>query len=141
MRFASLAAGATLVLALVGTPGRTQEPAQKLTDAEITKLLVGKWYEERKEEGREIKATNTFRQDGTFSAEINVKLPDQTFKVSVTGTWKVMNGVLIETIETSDPPVIKKGQVSKDQVLSFTDKEYRYKSEFGGEHIKKRVAD
>jgi hypothetical protein len=142
MYFRSLVGVLLLVLTLVYVTGRADEPAKKLSDAAITKLMVGKWYEERKEKGLEVNGTETFRNDGTFSGEATFKRQGQTLKVAVTGSWKVVDNVLTVTIETCNPPVIKKGRVSRDQVLSVTEKEFRYKyKEDGKERVKSRVVE
>jgi hypothetical protein len=136
-----LAAGVLFILGLMSAPGRADEPAKKLSDAEITKLVVGKWYEERKGEGMELKGTTTYRKDGTFSGEATLKLRDESHKVSVTGTWKVADGSLIETVEACDPPILKKGHVSTDQVLAVTAKALKLKEKSGKEMIKTRIAE
>ena len=92
----------------------TQESTTKLSDAEIAKLVVGKWSQDRKFKETEIKATQMFFKDGTFKSQGTLKTGEDVQKLAFTGTWKVSDGFLIQVIETSDPPTLKKGHVSKD---------------------------
>jgi hypothetical protein len=117
------------------------EPPKKLSDAEITKLIVGKWSEEIKEENVTGKGITIYKKDGTFSADGMLMAKGKTITIKGTGTWKVSDGVLIETIETVDPPVKKKGDMTKDKVLSITAKMMKVRTESGREVVKTRVSD
>lgn len=139
MRFRLFSIATVLILALGWTSGWTDEPAKKMTDAEMTTLIVGKWYDERYENGAAWWQTDTFQKDGTFSSDRYVKRKGVTGQMSVTGTWRVIDGVLIETIETCDPH--KNGDVSKDQVLSINEKEFRIKPATGKAIVKTRLAE
>jgi hypothetical protein len=62
--------------------------------------------------------------------------------VAISGTWKVADGVVTETVTKSNvPDLIKEGLVSKDKVISVDDKEYKYKDEMGKEKSHKRKKD
>lgn len=132
---------ALLAGVFVAATACADEPQKKLTDEEITKLLVGKWYSERTVGGTEIKATDTYRKDGTSSGEAVFTRQGRAAKVSITATWKVVDGTLVETIESTDPPVPTKGRVSKDRIVSVTDKELRIETPDGKEVVKKRVEE
>jgi hypothetical protein len=129
--------------ALAGWAAGREDPPKKLTDAEISKLLVGKWaVEEGAEKGPKIKGANHYKKDGTIEAEATIEAGGETLKVTLSGTWKVMDGLIIATVtKTSAPELIKEGHVSKDQVISIDDKMLRYKTERGKESTRKRVKE
>jgi len=109
-----------------------EDKANKQTDEEITKLLVGKWTVDEGDGVKEpkIKGTMNYKKDGTVDAEATIDAGKQTFKISLSGTWKVKEGVLISTVtKTNAPELIKEGHVSKDTVVSIDDKEFKYKEE------------
>src|SRR5262249_5798815 len=139
-----LIGSATLVVCVLwglsGTAGDKKPPKQ--TDEEIVKLLVGKWSAEgTNDKGVKYKGTNHYKKDGTVTAQGTIEIADKSIEILVSGTWKVDKGVLIETVEKSEPPILKKGQVSKDLVLSIDDKVLKLKTEKGTEIIRKRVLD
>src|SRR5437870_12782441 len=72
------------------------------TDAEISKLVVGKWKQDRKIKETEIKATDDFFKDGTCKSQGTLKRGDEIIKVAMTGTWKISDGLLIQVIETCE---------------------------------------
>lgn len=130
-----------LLLAAVIHGEAVGDAGKKLTDAEISKRLVGRWKDERKVNDLELKGLDEFKKDGTFKSQGTFTKGDRSLKVTVTGTWKIKDGVLVEVIETCDPPALKKGQESKDQVLSISDKEVKLKNEGGEEYVKVRLAE
>jgi hypothetical protein len=91
-------------------------------DGEIERLLVGKWYEEYREwhgkDWRGGEATTTYKADGTFeAAATRGRKGAGGTKYVASGTWRVKDRTIIETVETCDPPLLTKGQVFKDWVL------------------------
>jgi hypothetical protein len=112
------------------------------SDAEIRALLVGKWVQQKKGPGGAVaKGSTTFKKDGTFAGEATITVNGQTITVTVSGTWKVVNGTLIETIEKSNVPTLSKGQVSKDKVLAISRKALKLKTEDGQESEQTRAGD
>ena len=99
-------------------------------DEEITKLLVGKWAIE---EGTQI-----YNKDGTFEAVVTLE-GGKGIEITVSGTWKVKEGVLIETITKSSSPIFKEGRESKDTVISIDEKVLKFKDEMGKERTAKRI--
>jgi hypothetical protein len=140
--------GAILVLlaagAVTGWANGHDDPPKKLTDAEISKLLVGKWsIEEGGDKGPKIKGTENYKKDGIVEAEATVDDgKNAPLKISLSGTWKVMDGVIVTKVTKSNvPDLIPEGHVSKDTVISIDDKEIKYKSEGGQEKTHKRLKD
>jgi hypothetical protein len=78
--------------------------------------------------------------DGTLDAEAVIGEGDKSFKVVLSGTWKVSEGVIIGTVtKTNVPDLIVEGFVTKDQVVSLDDKLLTYKTENGKENSRKRI--
>src|SRR5262245_46299014 len=111
----------TCLLALVA------RAAEAPPDAEIEKLIVGKWYEEASENGLDIKATTTYKKDGTLSGEATMTNGDRTLKLSVTGTWKVADGKITETVEKVEPPLPIPPK-STDTIVEINAKTFRYRN-------------
>jgi hypothetical protein len=128
---------------LTGLASGRVDPPKKQTDAEISKFLVGKWVvDEGGDKGPKIKGTEHYKKDGTIEAEATIDDGNTPLKITVSGTWKVMDGAVIATVtKSSAPDLIKVGLVSKDQVISIDDKEYKYKSEGGQEKTQKRLKE
>ena len=130
--------------ALAGRTKAVEDPPKKQTDEEITKLLVGKWIVDEGDGQKEpkIKGVVQYKKDGTVEAEATVEINNNTIKVAISGTWKVADGVVTETVTKSNvPDLIKEGLVSKDKVISVDDKEYKYKDDSGKEKSHKRKKD
>jgi hypothetical protein len=120
------------------------DPPKKQTDEEINKLLVGKWIVDEGDGQKEpkIKGVVQYKKDGTVEAEATVEIKNETVKVVISGTWKVADGVVTETVTKSNvPELIKEGLVTKDKVISVDDKEYKYKDDMGKEKSHKRKKD
>lgn len=119
------------------------DPAKLPSDAEITKTLAGKrWEEEHKlANGDTVKGTTGYRDDGTFISYalyrrvVNGK--DGFLEVKLTGTWRVKDGTLIETVELSNQPSIKKGDATRDKIIAIDDKSITVKTEKGEQFIKR----
>ncbi len=125
-----------LVLASGCVPGGLPVPATKLTDAEITQHLVGKWNEPVG--GKDF--IHEFEQDGTYKGAGATDPSLGTTSISFTGTWAVTDGVLIYTIQTSQPRVYDPGERINDRVLSVTDTEFKYQGEDGTQRSMTRVS-
>ena len=88
---------------------------KKLSDADITKLLVGKWRFEPGEKDPPIKMTLAFAKDQTCSAEAESLQVE--YKVKASGTWKVEKGeVVMTTKESTNAKEV--GQVGRAKVIS-----------------------
>jgi hypothetical protein len=136
----SAAVALFVVVTYLGS-ARADDPP-KPSDAEIRKLLVGKWsQEETLPNGAKGKATTTYKGDGTFSGEGTIEFQGQTLRITASGTWKVEGGDLSETIDKSEPAVAPKGAVSKDAVLSISKTVLRRRTKEGKVIEQKRVGD
>jgi hypothetical protein len=125
-----------LVFASGCVPGGLPLPATKLTDAEITQRLVGKWNEPSS--GKDF--IHEFGQDGTYKGAGVTDPGVGATSGSFTGTWAVTDGVLIYTIQTSDPPIYDPGERINDRVLSLTETEFKYQGEDGKQRSMTRVS-
>jgi hypothetical protein len=126
----------------LSTNANVREDAKKQTDAEITKLLVGKWAVEVDEMGVKVKGTQEYTKDGKFAAEATIEAGKNTIKLTVSGTWVVKDGMVIETVKKSNQPmIVPEGKESKDKVISIDDKVYKFKDEMDKERTVKRIKD
>lgn len=67
----------------------------KQSDADICKLIVGKWSVQRVlVKGASIKIDAKFRKDGAFAFTGQVDFNNEVTPVDKRGTWKVSGGVL-----------------------------------------------
>lgn len=133
-----------VAMTVTGWVSAREDPPKKQTDEEITKLLIGKWVIDEGDGKKEpkVKGVVHYKKDGTVEAEGTVEFGDNSLKISITGTWKVSEGVVTETVtKTNVPDVIKEGLVSKDKVISIDDKTYKYKDDAGKEKTHKRMKD
>jgi hypothetical protein len=137
--------GAVFVaMMLVGLVSAREDPPKKQTDEEIGKLLVGKWIIDEGDGQKEpkIKGSLTYKKDGTVDLEASLDIGKDSFKIALSGTWKVKEGVIVATVtKTNNPDLVKEGVVSKDKVISVTDKELKYTDEMGKEKLHKRMKD
>lgn len=111
---------AALFLLIAGCAAN-KPSSSDLSDEEITKLLIGKWDLSEKEGLRSTTGYDLFRADGTFSSEALVEYTGNRYRgTRVSGKWKVLDGNLVETIESAEPPVHDKGTVYRLKVLNVT---------------------
>jgi hypothetical protein len=114
------------------------------TDAEVTKQLVGKWaIEEVSEQGNlKINGTAQYKKDGTFEGQATIGSGEMPAKIALSGTWKVIDGVIVSSITRSSLPVIiAKGFTSKHQVISIDEKSLKFKTETGKGIVRMRLKD
>src|SRR5262249_10545636 len=105
------------------------------------KLAVGKWsWEETHPSGAKAKASTTSKEDGTFEGAAVIEFQGQTVRIRVSGTWKVENGMLTETIKESDPADLPDKKAT-DKILSISKTLWKRKTEKGQVMEKKRVSD
>ena len=101
-----LSLGFSLGVCLLAASANSQD-AKKPSDAEIVKLLVGKWKMEKLNEvGVNAVTTVNFNKDNTFAYEMKTKSalngkPDpkgKSIELSSSGTWKVVDGAIELTV-------------------------------------------
>jgi len=119
-----------------------REDKKKQTDEEISKLLVGTWIIDETEGTAKIKGKMIYKKDGTEEADVTIEVGGMTIKLTVSATWKVKDGVLIEKItKSSNQDIVKEGTESKDTIISVDKKEYKFKDEKDKERSYKRMTD
>lgn len=96
----------------------------KLTDAEVTQKLVGKWRETGDTGGV---VTNVFTPNGKYICEGVEPRPGGETKLAITATWKVTGGMLIYTIEQSQPRYYKPGETLEEKVVSIDERQFKYR--------------
>jgi hypothetical protein len=128
--FAALCLGiGTLCLALAGSADGQEKP-KKLTDAEITRLLAGKWsmqtslkeLDPKLKDLPDVKITVALRhnKDGTFEVAMTNVAGTLTTKETFEGTWKVAEGVLEKTltkVNSPSNPKMKVGDKGKERII------------------------
>jgi hypothetical protein len=134
----------TVILALAPAALAAGDPPLqgKPSDADIRRLIVGKWAQEIKSDnGVTVKGTTTYKSDGTFTADATFSVGGQDIRITLEGTWKVADGVIAETIQKSSFPGVPSGQTSKDHVLSISQKSLERKDEQGKRTTQTRVGN
>jgi hypothetical protein len=76
--------------------------AEPIANAEIQKQLVGKWFEDLYSHGIHIKATANYAADGQVEIEGMMTTGKRKLKLAITGSWKVEDGKLVETVATAN---------------------------------------
>jgi hypothetical protein len=128
--------------AVVSSSASAREDKKKQTDEEITKLLVGTWIVDETEGTAKIKGKIVYKKDGTEEADVTIEAGGKTIKLTVSATWKVKDGLLIEKVtKRNNQDIIKEDTESKDTVISIDKKEYKFKDEQGKERSYKRMTD
>src|SRR5256885_11420260 len=97
-------------------------------DSEAAKLLLGSWAVPVEPYRGVIKAGGfTFRANGTFTSFSVVQSHGEDLRVDGEGKWSVQGGILIETVtKSSQPDILPPGLLTRDTLLSVTEKEYRF---------------
>ncbi len=108
---------------------------KKLSDEEITKLMVGKWEHRDKLGGLTIHTVENFRKDGTLDREDTL---NGSQKMNIKATWEVKDGVLTTVVVEGWPG---KGTTVKGKVASIDDKSQLVEMEAGAEVKKTRVKE
>jgi hypothetical protein len=130
---------ARLILAVASVFGMAalslgDEPT-KLSDEEITKLMVGKWENADKFGNITIRTVENFKKDGTLEREDTI---NGSQKVNVKATWEVKDGVLTTVVLEGGPG---KGTTVRGKVVSIDYKSQLVQMEAGAEVTKTRVKE
>jgi hypothetical protein len=126
----------TLLFIVAATPSLADEPPpQQLSDAQITKLLVGKWEEKTRIVGMSFYTLENFKADGIIEREDIVNGGDKSIsKLS----WEVKDGTLI-TVVIQGP--VAEGTVIKGKVIAIDENSLQLEMEGGAEPKKTRVKE
>jgi hypothetical protein len=129
-------------LLLIAGCTTAKAPSTDLEDAEIAKLLIGKWDLSEKEGLRSTTGYDLFRADGTFFSEALVEFTGNRYRgTRVSGKWKVLDGNLVETIESAEPPIHDKGTVYRLRVIGISATQLVTEGAGGIVVTRKRLAD
>lgn len=121
---------------------RRHEPSGlKLSDAEIARLLIGKWQGSDPVTG--VTGTLLYLKDGTFKGEGTVTLADgDKIRFQAEGKWKVSEGALYFTITKSTRPgVAPVGIEVKETIHALNETVVRYTRGLGKVKERTRVKD
>ena len=132
---------ALVLMALMLLTSAVSQAAEPATNAEIQKQLVGKWFEDLYSHGFHIKATANYSADGQVEIEGVMTRGKRKLKLAITGSWKVEDGKLVETVATCQPPVLRRGREVARDVVEITESVFRYLDENGDEGVRTRVID
>src|SRR5438552_347773 len=107
--------------------------SKKPTDADINRLLIGKWKGNDPITG--VTGTIEYAKDGTFTGEGNVPVGDgKTVAFQAEGTWKVSEGAIhFKITKSTRPGVAPVGIEVKEVVLAIDETTIRYKRGLGNE--------
>ena len=124
---------ALLVTALAITVGACNQNR----DAEYTEALLGTWVmQDMMEGGAVLDAETTFLSGGRVNWSGRISYQGQSVPIIASGTWRVENGHLHYTVETSNiTELLPNGFASADSIVSVSAKEYVYVSGSEGETV------
>jgi hypothetical protein len=108
---------------------------KKLSDAEISKLMMGKWENNFKLNNITINTVETFKKDGTLE---RVDTINGNQKVHIKATWEVKNGKLTTVVVEGFPG---KGTKVSGKVISIDDKTQRLEMDAGADVTKTRLKE
>lgn len=130
--------------------------AFKSEDEKISDALVGRFYEDDMvEDGGKVKdISSVYFQDGSYKSEATLEFVDDetletsSVKMKFTGTWKVKNKFLYNTLDKieSEPEYFatlleeslrKKNTPSK--IISYDDAKIQYEDSDGDRHFMKKT--
>ena len=105
---------------------------EKPGEAEITRLLPGKWVSEVNTPKVSGKLESAFVKDGTYTLKGTLKKGDKEIPIDEAGTWKVTENLLVLTPENAPAgsPKTKEltiGQIS-DTTVKMKDKQQQVES-------------
>jgi hypothetical protein len=105
---------------------------EKPGEAEITRLLPGKWVSEVNTPKVSGKLESAFVKDGTYTLKGKLKKGDKEIPIDEAGTWKVTENLLVLTPENAPAgsPTTKEltiGQIS-DTTFKMKDKQQQVES-------------
>ena len=111
--------------------------AKPLEDREASAKLIGTWMVRPDDHSPVIGAgIYTFRRDGTYLVRGSVKFRDHYIDIEGQGTWRIVNGVLIQDVtKSSVPDIVPVGRIFHDILLGVTDEECWIREEDKTEHI------
>jgi hypothetical protein len=135
-----LRAFSLLALFALAFPAVADDP-KKPTDADINRLLVGKWNCTDPDVG--AAGTIRYTKDGNFTGDGTVKIDGQEkIEVHFEGTWSVSKGTIVLVVtKSSRPGIAPVGSQVKETVVAIDQKTLRFIRGLGKEKTRTRMMD
>ena len=134
-RFVALALVSTVALSGASHAfGQETKPSE----AEITKLLPGKWVSEVNTPKVTGKVESVFLKDGTYTLKGKLKMGDKEIPIDEAGTWKVTENRLVLTPKNppEGSPKTKDLTIGEISDTTFKMKDHRQKVESSWTRVK-----
>lgn len=131
---------ACLVVCVMPVAADDVKDMKKPADADITRLLVGKWDCTDPTAG--AAGTISYAKEGTFAGDGTVESRGEKIEVHIEGTWKVSGGAILATVSKSTRPgVVPIGIEVKEDVHAIDEKSMRFTRGLGKEKSRTRVKE
>jgi hypothetical protein len=120
-----------LIVLALGPPllAAVAHAAEPPNDADIRRLIVGKWHHEDMPVFGYWTYDWTYREDGTFELiHTSRRFGEEPTKTVHSGTWKVANGKVIETYKEPLDPIFPSSKTQQFTVLAINERimDWRY---------------
>ena len=133
-RFVALALMSTVALSGASHAFGQEKPSE----AEITKLLPGKWVSELNTPKVSGKLESAFVEDGTYTLKGKLKMGDKEKPIDEDGTWKVTENRLVLTPKNppDGSPKTKELTIGEISDTTFKMKDHRQQVESNWTRVK-----
>jgi hypothetical protein len=109
-----------------------QADAQRLSDEEFSKRLVGVWYQSITNwQGVRVFGDATYRADGTVTWDGAFISQARTQQFLDHGVWRIDHGYLCTMVTNSTVNQFAVNKEYRDQLMSATDSEFTYRTSSG----------
>ena len=126
------------VLGFASSMAYAADDPKKPADADINRLLIGKW--EGADQATGITGTITYGKDGKFTADGMVPVGNKKLEVNTEGTWSVSGGTITYKVtKSSRPRVAPVGTEIKEVVNAIDEKNIRFTREQEKERVRTRT--
>jgi len=107
--------------------------SKPLTDADIEEKIVGTWQVDgTSPSGVLANGTVSILGDGSLTCNTKYLRGARALNIEYTGTWRVENGFLVETIKTtSNSNLLAVGFVTRDRILRLDNQKLVFETENG----------
>lgn len=101
-------------------------------EADIKRLLPGKWIINQEVHGTKLTGESEVKADGTVSGSAAFMLQGKSVEYTYEAKW-VVKGSKIEytVIKSTSEEMLKTGEVMVDEVIEISDTTFKYKDEQG----------
>lgn len=114
---------------LVNPAAIVAQEAKKATDEELSAALVGKWQVQFEDPETKFKSIGwtVYAKNGLAASRSITKIGDKEVNIVLQAKWTIVNGVLTTTVtQSSDPKLVKVASVTKDRIVSLSQKKFQY---------------